>query len=111
MPELANVFFKIKIWKLVWYAVDLSMHHEVDTLKSIYKSQGLKQPCYIWLTGNPASSIHSACQKVDSGEVIGTGVNHILTPNHKDMRKEVFAHLHDNLMEYLPKEEEAEPLE
>ncbi|XP_052699297.1 WD repeat-containing protein 93-like isoform X5 [Crassostrea angulata] len=61
--------------------------------------------------GNPASSIHSACQKVDSGEVIGTGVNHILTPNHKDMRKEVFAHLHDNLMEYLPKEEEAEPLE
>lgn len=63
------------------------------------------------MSGNPASSIHSACQKVDSGEVIGTGVNHILTPNHKDMRKEVFAHLHDNLMEYLPKEEEAEPLE
>lgn len=63
------------------------------------------------LKGNTASSVHSACQKVDSGEVIGTGVNHILTPNHKDMRKEVFAHLHDNLMEYLPKEEEAEPLE
>lgn len=63
------------------------------------------------MSGNTASSVHSACQKVDSGEVIGTGVNHILTPNHKDMRKEVFAHLHDNLMEYLPKEEEAEPLE
>ncbi|XP_078314184.1 WD repeat-containing protein 93-like isoform X3 [Crassostrea virginica] len=61
--------------------------------------------------GNTASSVYSACQKVDSGEVIGTGVNHILTPNHKEMRKEVFAHLHDNLMEYLPKEEETESLE
>lgn len=71
----------------------------------------LKPPPSMSGEGNPASSIHSACQKVDSGEVIGTGVNHILTPNHKDMRKEVFAHLHDNLMEYLPKEEEAEPLE
>jgi hypothetical protein len=48
---------------------------------------------------------------VDTGEVIGTGVNHILTPTHKEMRKEVFAHLHDNLIDYLPKEDELESLE
>ncbi|XP_062569540.1 WD repeat-containing protein 93-like isoform X6 [Saccostrea cucullata] len=61
--------------------------------------------------GNTSSSVYSACQKVDTGEVVGTGVNHILTPSHKEMRKEVFAHLHDNLIDYLPKEEEAESLE
>ncbi|XP_062569541.1 WD repeat-containing protein 93-like isoform X7 [Saccostrea cucullata] len=63
------------------------------------------------MTGNTSSSVYSACQKVDTGEVVGTGVNHILTPSHKEMRKEVFAHLHDNLIDYLPKEEEAESLE
>lgn len=63
------------------------------------------------LTGNTSSSVYSACQKVDTGEVIGTGVNHILTPSHKEMRKEVFAHLHDNLIDYLPKEDELESLE
>ncbi|XP_061173188.1 WD repeat-containing protein 93-like isoform X1 [Saccostrea echinata] len=61
--------------------------------------------------GNTSSSVYSACQKVDAGEVIGTGINHILTPSHKEMRKEVFAHLHDNLIDYLPKEEELESLE
>ncbi|XP_048736712.1 WD repeat-containing protein 93-like isoform X3 [Ostrea edulis] len=61
--------------------------------------------------GNTSSSVYSACQKVDTGEVIGTGVNHILTPSHKEMRKEVFAHLHDNLIDYLPKEDELESLE
>lgn len=37
MFELVNVFFKIKIWKFVWYVVDLSMYYEVDILKLIYK--------------------------------------------------------------------------
>lgn len=60
-------------------------------------------------TGSTAPNIHIASQKIDTGEVIGTGQNHIFTSNNMDVRKEVFKHLHDNLLPYLPKEEESTP--
>ena len=58
------------------------------------------------LTGNLAPTIHAATQKVDQGEVIGTGQNHILTTNNLDLRKEIFSHNYKNLLQYLPKEDE-----
>ncbi|XP_033749813.1 WD repeat-containing protein 93-like isoform X3 [Pecten maximus] len=56
-------------------------------------------------TGNLAPSIHGACQKVDSGEVIGTGQNHILTTSHLDLRTEIFENNYKHMLDYLPKEE------
>lgn len=54
--------------------------------------------------GNLASSIYASCQKIDSGEVIGTGQNHVLSTTQIDLRKEVFDHLHENLAEYVQKD-------
>lgn len=51
-----------------------------------------------------ASSIYASCQKIDSGEVIGTGQNHVLSTTQIDLRKEVFDHLHENLAEYVQKD-------
>lgn len=53
--------------------------------------------------GNLASSVYSATQKIDTGEVLGTGLNHVLSTTQIELRKEVFDHLHENLLEYLPK--------
>ena len=51
-------------------------------------------------------SLSTTCQKIDGGDVIGTGQNYLFTPNHLDLRKSVFDHLHDNLLKYLPHEED-----
>ncbi|XP_071103091.1 WD repeat-containing protein 93-like isoform X2 [Haliotis cracherodii] len=56
------------------------------------------------LAANTSSSIYSACQKIDSGEVIGTGQSHLLTANHLEGRDTMFDHLHGNLLKYLPKD-------
>ncbi|OWF46969.1 WD repeat-containing protein 93 [Mizuhopecten yessoensis] len=56
-------------------------------------------------TGNLASSTHGACQKVDSGDVIGTGQNHILTSSHLEQRAEIFENNYKHMLDYLPKEE------
>jgi len=56
-------------------------------------------------TGNLATTVYQSTQKVDTGDVIGTGLNHILTTNNLETRQEVFKHLHDSLMEYLPNTE------
>ncbi|XP_052098302.1 WD repeat-containing protein 93-like isoform X4 [Mytilus californianus] len=55
--------------------------------------------------GNLASSVYSTCQKVDTGEVIGTGQNHVLSTTQIELRKEVFDHLHENLLEYASKDD------
>ncbi|KAK3097698.1 hypothetical protein FSP39_012246 [Pinctada imbricata] len=87
----------------------ISSYEESETERKVPKFTAvslvlkLKPPPSI--TGNQSSSIHSACSKIDSGEVIGSGVNHILTPSHLERRKDVFNHLHDNLIDYLPKTE------
>lgn len=64
-----------------------------------------RQPInYLVLTpGNLASSVYSATQKIDTGEVLGTGLNHVLSTTQIELRKEVFDHLHENLLDYLPK--------
>ncbi|XP_069138449.1 WD repeat-containing protein 93-like isoform X3 [Argopecten irradians] len=56
-------------------------------------------------TGNLAPTISAACQKIDSGDVIGTGQNHILTTAHLDLRAEIFETNYKHMLEYLPKEE------
>lgn len=74
----------------------------------------LKQPPQVTALesrGNLASSIYATCQKVDTGEVIGTGQNHVLSTTHIDLRKEVFDHLHENLIEYLPKDEQVDNIQ
>ncbi|KAK3602510.1 hypothetical protein CHS0354_029323 [Potamilus streckersoni] len=58
------------------------------------------------ITGNHIGNLYQACQKVDTGEVIGMGHNNIVTPAHLDLRKTVFEHLHEDLLKYLPKDEE-----
>ncbi|XP_046350469.2 WD repeat-containing protein 93-like isoform X7 [Haliotis rufescens] len=62
------------------------------------------------LAANTSSSIYSACQKIDSGEVIGTGQSHLLTANHLEGRDTMFDHLHGNLMKYLPKDKTEEEI-
>ncbi|CAC5396496.1 unnamed protein product [Mytilus coruscus] len=63
----------------------------------------LKPPPQV--SGNLASSVYSTCQKVDTGEVIGTGQNHVLSTTQIELRKEVFDHLHENLLEYASKDD------
>ncbi|KAL3866222.1 hypothetical protein ACJMK2_043544 [Sinanodonta woodiana] len=58
------------------------------------------------ITGNHVGNLYQACQKVDTGEVIGMGYNNIVTPAHLDLRKTVFEHLHEDLLKYLPKDDE-----
>lgn len=43
---------------------------------------------------------------MDNGDVVGAGYNILVSQNHLDLRKSVFDHLHDNLLKYLPDEEE-----
>ncbi|XP_041365295.1 WD repeat-containing protein 93-like isoform X2 [Gigantopelta aegis] len=43
-----------------------------------------------------------ACNKVDQGEVIGSGQNHIVTPQHFALRDKMFDHLHENVLQYIP---------
>ncbi|XP_050402877.1 WD repeat-containing protein 93 isoform X4 [Patella vulgata] len=54
------------------------------------------------ITGSTSSSVMSACQKVDSGEVIGTGQHHIITSGHLEQRDSLFEQQHENMMKYLP---------
>ena len=56
--------------------------------------------------GVTLSNLSGTCQKMDGGDVIGTGQNHLFTQNHLDLRNSVFDHLHDNLLKYLPQEED-----
>ncbi|XP_067664699.1 WD repeat-containing protein 93-like isoform X1 [Haliotis asinina] len=62
------------------------------------------------LSANTSSSTYSACQKIDSGEVIGTGQNHLLSANHLEGRDTMFNHLHENLLKYLPKDNNEEEI-
>ncbi|XP_046574489.1 WD repeat-containing protein 93-like [Haliotis rubra] len=62
------------------------------------------------LTANTSSSTYSACQKIDSGEVIGTGQSHLLSANHLEGRDTMFNHLHENLLKYLPKDKTEEEI-
>ncbi|KAK6188663.1 hypothetical protein SNE40_004797 [Patella caerulea] len=57
------------------------------------------------ITGSTSSSVMSACQKVDSGEVIGTGQHHIITSTHLEQRDSMFEQQHENMMKYLPAED------
>ncbi|XP_053405334.1 WD repeat-containing protein 93-like isoform X3 [Mercenaria mercenaria] len=58
------------------------------------------------LTGTSVANLHSTCQKVESNDVVGTGHNLLFTQAHLDLRQSVFDHLHDNLLKYLPEEDE-----
>ncbi|XP_064649847.1 WD repeat-containing protein 93-like isoform X2 [Lineus longissimus] len=54
-----------------------------------------------------ANSPFQALSKIDqTGDVIGTGLSHILTASHLELRKTVFEHLHEQHIKYLPQEEE-----
>ena len=45
---------------------------------------------------------------MDGAEVVGTGQNQLFTQGHLDLRQSVFDHLHDNLLKYLPDDDEEE---
>ena len=52
------------------------------------------------------SNLATTCQKIDGGDVVGSGQNHLFSQTHLDLRQNVFDHLHDNLLKYLPQEED-----
>ncbi|ESP05506.1 hypothetical protein LOTGIDRAFT_228061 [Lottia gigantea] len=60
------------------------------------------------ITACTTTSLQSACQKVDSGEVIGTGQNHVLSGSHLDLRDAMFNHLNEKLLPYLKDDDEKE---
>ena len=44
--------------------------------------------------------------KVDTGDVLGTGLNHILSSAQLESRDQIFNHKHDQHLKYLPTEKE-----
>ena len=44
------------------------------------------------------SNLGTTCQKIDGGDVVGSGQNHLFSQTHLDLRQNVFDHLHDNLI-------------
>ncbi|XP_060554137.1 WD repeat-containing protein 93-like isoform X3 [Ruditapes philippinarum] len=58
------------------------------------------------LAGSSVANLLATCQKVESNDVIGTGHNLLFTQAHLDLRQSVFDHIHDNLLKYLPEDDE-----
>ncbi|KAL5004784.1 hypothetical protein ScPMuIL_018240 [Solemya velum] len=94
-----------------------SQHHGVKTGSPVppdkpagnYKfslpSSVLKVRSPTTITGILCLTINLACQKVEGGDVVAMGNNHILTQSHLDQRRKVFDVLHENILHYLPKED------
>ena len=55
--------------------------------------------------GSAVSSPYQAFKSVDTGDVIGSGFNHLLTKDHLQQRNNLFRNLHEPLLKYLPKQE------
>ncbi|KAK3791393.1 hypothetical protein RRG08_012575 [Elysia crispata] len=66
----------------------------------------IKPPPEQPLPGNLSSSIASALTKVDTGDVLGTGLNHIVSSAHLESRDQIFNHKHEQYLKYLPLEKE-----
>jgi len=52
------------------------------------------------------TNLLASVQKVESGDVVGTGQNLLFTQNHLDLKKSAFEHLHENLLKYQNDEDE-----
>jgi hypothetical protein len=60
----------------------------------------------LYSVGSSVANLLATCQKVESNDVIGTGHNLLFTQAHLDLRQSVFDHIHDNLLKYLPEDDE-----
>ena len=57
-------------------------------------------------TGIQYSSAQQLAKTVDStGDVIGTGSNHLISEQHLELRTARFEHLHQQLLQYKPVED------
>ncbi|XP_005089078.1 WD repeat-containing protein 93 isoform X2 [Aplysia californica] len=66
----------------------------------------VKPPHKLPLPPNGSSSVASAISKVDTGDVLGVGTNHVLSSAHLESRDVMFKHRHDSMLKYLPEEKE-----
>lgn len=55
---------------------------------------------------NPVHNIASAIHKVDTGDVLGTGLSHVLGRAHLESLDAMFRYRHEDKIKYLPLEHE-----
>ncbi|CAG5123479.1 unnamed protein product, partial [Candidula unifasciata] len=66
----------------------------------------VKPPPELPLPANPLPNIAAAIHKVDSEDVLGTGLNHVLGAAHLESLDAMFRYRHEDMIKHLPSEHE-----
>ncbi|BFY98690.1 hypothetical protein BsWGS_01730 [Bradybaena similaris] len=96
-----------QISEVTYVSANVSIKDKLDTKFSnptpVLK---IRPPPEIPLPDNPVHNIASAIHKVDTGDVLGTGLSHVLGRVHLESLDAMFRYRHEDEIKYLPLEHE-----